>query len=189
MRLPAAGPGLVSGSQQFSCGPSPLPFIRGNPCCSPVTRLALAQITLGTIWCPALIECDWNSSWMGPVLSRSDNIVWIFHVGGWGSLRCWCVLSVLVWPPGPGGSFSWHPVLRDRGRWHWWPRLATLSHSPSGAGARALLARPGQHFSPKSLMFYEPRVDSESFFPLPLAHSCLSRHMRQGVRQKASSWV
>lgn len=36
--------GLVSGSQ-FSCGPSPLPFIRGNPCCSPMTRLWLKLLS------------------------------------------------------------------------------------------------------------------------------------------------
>ena len=53
--------GLVSGSQ-FSCGPSPSPFIRGNPCCcSRMTRLGLKLLSEQYGAGVDRAECDWNS--------------------------------------------------------------------------------------------------------------------------------
>lgn len=96
--------GLVSGSQ-FSCGPSPSPFIRGNPCCSPVTRLGLKLLSEQYGAGVDRAECDWNSLDQFALITSFRFFMWadggVYYVMLVAVAECGCWTE-----SGPGGSFS-----------------------------------------------------------------------------------
>ena len=152
--------GLVSGSQ-FSCGPSPLPFIRGNPCCcSRMTRLGL-KLPSEQYGAAALIKCDWSSDQFSLITSPL-----IFHVGGWGSLRVMLVVMAAKcgWcqPAGRGQDRAevFPDILCSRVRWcvlvqrpgHAWPPRTLQTAIIPDITAITGQTGPGRNF-PQNLCF------------------------------------